>query len=89
MPRGASNLHVSHSKNRLIVTWESVEVSDWEGDDGVVFRERLEKHFHRTIPLPEGTRVTTIYPIPSTVVFDLFVFSSSSKRSRLRWIIGA
>ncbi|KAG6813407.1 hypothetical protein H0H92_011385 [Tricholoma furcatifolium] len=50
------DIHVSYQRNRLIVTWATAEINEWE-DKGVVYRERLERHYHRTLPLAEGTKV--------------------------------
>lgn len=51
------NVHISFQRNRLVVTWATVEMIEYEEEDGVVYRERYEQSHHRTIPLPEGTRV--------------------------------
>ncbi|KAG6851097.1 hypothetical protein H0H93_000977 [Arthromyces matolae] len=50
------DIHVSFQRNRLIVTWAIAEINQWE-DKGVVYRERLERHYHRSLPLAEGTKV--------------------------------
>ncbi|KAH7925502.1 hypothetical protein BV22DRAFT_1011165 [Leucogyrophana mollusca] len=47
--------HVSFRGNHLIVTWETVKITEKE-ERGRLVREREEKKFHRTIPLPEGTK---------------------------------
>ena len=52
------DIHVSFQRNKLVLTWEIGEIEEWM-EDGVLNRERTLKHFHRTIPLPEGTRVST------------------------------
>lgn len=54
------NVHVSFQRHRLVVTWGCIEVSEWEDENGVRIRERTEKNFQRTIPLPEGTRFEEI-----------------------------
>ena len=51
------NVHISFQRNRLIVSWVTSEVTEYEEEDGVIYRERFENTCHRTIPLPEGTRV--------------------------------
>ncbi|KAJ3545975.1 hypothetical protein NMY22_g2238 [Coprinellus aureogranulatus] len=52
------DVHVSFQRNKLILTWEMAEIEEWM-ENKVVYRERTVKHFHRTIPLPEGTKVST------------------------------
>jgi len=54
------DVHISFQRNRLIVTWEIIEISEWE-EDGCFNRERVERIFHRTLPLPEGTRFEEIH----------------------------
>jgi HSP20 family molecular chaperone IbpA len=55
-----NDVHVSFQRNRLIITWGTVEVFETE-EDGQIVRERRERFFHRTLPLPEGTRVNLYY----------------------------
>lgn len=50
------DIHISFQRNKLILTWEIGELHEWE-EDGVVFRELIRRVHHRTLPLPEGTRV--------------------------------
>ncbi|KAF9532507.1 hypothetical protein CPB83DRAFT_846897 [Crepidotus variabilis] len=54
------DIHVSFQRNKLVLTWESGEINEWEEEDGVVLREHVRKMFHRTLPLPEGTRFEEI-----------------------------
>ncbi|KAF8656210.1 hypothetical protein AX16_002646 [Volvariella volvacea WC 439] len=54
------DVHVSFRRDRLVVTWETYEVAEWE-EDGQVIVERLIHNFHRTLPLPEGTKLDEIY----------------------------
>ncbi|RDB26265.1 hypothetical protein Hypma_006610 [Hypsizygus marmoreus] len=49
------DIHVSFQRTRLVVTWATAELSEWE-EDGVLMRERFERMYHRTLPLPEGTK---------------------------------
>ncbi|KAF5367497.1 hypothetical protein D9758_003745 [Tetrapyrgos nigripes] len=56
---GKQDVHVSFQRNRLVVSWEVVEVTEHE-EDGQIVRERKEKNFQRTFPLPEGTRFDEI-----------------------------
>lgn len=32
-------------------------MNEWEEEDGVIYREHVQRMYHRTLPLPEGTRV--------------------------------
>ena len=50
------DVHVSFQRNRLLVTWETVTVTERE-ENGRIVRERNEKIYNESIPLPEGTRV--------------------------------
>ncbi|KAJ3753609.1 hypothetical protein EV360DRAFT_53198 [Lentinula raphanica] len=71
------DVHVSYSRNRLVISWKTVEISEYE-ENGRVIRERLERDFQRVHPLPEGTRVsTTLYSSRELSLHWLF----SSKRS--------
>ncbi|KAJ3783754.1 hypothetical protein GGU11DRAFT_726127 [Lentinula aff. detonsa] len=53
------DVHVSYSRNRLVISWKIVEISEYE-ENGRVIRERLERDFQRVHPLPEGTRFEEI-----------------------------
>jgi HSP20 family molecular chaperone IbpA len=53
---GKQDVHVSFQRNRLVVSWEVMEMTEYE-EDGQIVRERLERNFQRTFPLPEGTKV--------------------------------
>jgi len=57
------DVHISFQRNRLVVTWVTVEMIEYEEEDGVVYRERYERSQHRTIPLPEGTRFEEVQAI--------------------------
>lgn len=50
-----SDVHVSYQNDKVVVSWESVTVED-KMEDGKIVRERREKKFVRTLPLPEGTK---------------------------------
>ncbi|KIJ66870.1 hypothetical protein HYDPIDRAFT_108810 [Hydnomerulius pinastri MD-312] len=52
--------HVSFRWNHLIVTWQTVKITEKE-EDGRLVREREEKKYTRTIPLPEGTKFEEIH----------------------------
>ncbi|KAF9243512.1 hypothetical protein BU15DRAFT_34282, partial [Melanogaster broomeanus] len=52
--------HVSFRWNHLIVTWQTVKITEQE-EDGRLVREREEKKYTRTIPLPEGTKFDEIH----------------------------
>jgi len=49
------DVHISFQRNRLVVTWQTVNVTERE-EDGRLVRECKENKCSRTIPLPEGTR---------------------------------
>lgn len=49
--------HVSFRWNHLVVTWQTVKITEKE-EGGRLVREREEKKYTRTIPLPEGTKVS-------------------------------
>jgi HSP20 family molecular chaperone IbpA len=51
--------HVSFRWNHLVVTWQTVKITEKE-EDGRLVREREEKKYTRTIPLPEGTKFEEI-----------------------------
>ncbi|KAF8839625.1 hypothetical protein BDN67DRAFT_905210 [Paxillus ammoniavirescens] len=52
--------HVSFRWNHLIVTWQTVKITETE-EDGRLVRERQEKKYTRTIPVPEGTKFEEIH----------------------------
>ncbi|TFK20287.1 hypothetical protein FA15DRAFT_673609 [Coprinopsis marcescibilis] len=54
------DIHISFQRNRLIVTWTYAEIVEWK-EAGVMNRERTEKYYNRTLPLPEGTRFEEIH----------------------------
>ncbi|TFY82257.1 hypothetical protein EWM64_g1760 [Hericium alpestre] len=49
------DMHVSFQADRLVVTWRTVRVTD-RIENGTIFRDREEKKYSRTIPLPSGTK---------------------------------
>jgi len=55
------DIHISFQRNRLVLTWETGEITEWEEEDGVVLREHVRKMYNRTLPLPEGTRFEEIH----------------------------
>jgi len=52
--------HVSFRWNHLIVTWQTVKITETE-EDGRLVRDREEKKYTRTIPVPEGTKFEEIH----------------------------
>lgn len=56
--------HVSFRWNNIVVTWQTVKISEKE-EDGRLVREREEKKYTRTIPVPEGTKVSELLFSPS------------------------
>lgn len=61
------DMHVSFKGNRIVVTWRRVRVIETM-EDGVRVRERKEKQYNQTIPLPEGTQVRFQSPIQLTYI---------------------
>lgn len=58
------DMHVSFQGTRLVVSWRTVKISEREEpiDDETggtrILRELEHKKYSRTIPLPDGTRVS-------------------------------
>lgn len=50
------DVHISFQRNRVVITWSYAEIIEWK-ENGVFNKERIEKYYNRTLPLPEGTRV--------------------------------
>ena len=74
------DIHISFQRNKLVLTWETAEVTEWEEEDGIILREQVRRMYHRTLPLPDGTRVRAIiFSEPSS--FPDSLFSSSLKKS--------
>jgi hypothetical protein len=48
---------------RLEVSWKSVKVTEREIDEGMTVRDVEERTVCRTIPLPEGTRVSFLFRV--------------------------
>ncbi|KAF9565261.1 hypothetical protein CPC08DRAFT_815556 [Agrocybe pediades] len=55
------DIHISFQRNKLILTWEVSEITEWEEEDGSITRECQRNMYHRTLPLPEGTRYEEIH----------------------------
>lgn len=55
------DIHVGYHRSRLTVTWSTVEMLEYNEEDGIIYRERYEHTHHRTIPLPDGTKVCVFY----------------------------
>ncbi|PSR75569.1 hypothetical protein PHLCEN_2v9049 [Hermanssonia centrifuga] len=49
------DMHVSFRTNRLVVTWRRIKTIE-KMEDRVLVRERKEKQYKQTIPLPDGTQ---------------------------------
>ena len=74
------DIHISFQRNKLVLTWETAEVTEWEEEDGIILREQVRRMYHRTLPLPDGTRVRAIiFSEPSG--FPDSLFPSSLKKS--------
>ena len=87
------DIHISFQRNKLVLTWETAEFTEWEEEDGIILREQVRRMYHRTLPLPDGTRVRgEIFFLLRTFwfswsfPFSFYLFLSSSlKKSTLRW----
>lgn len=42
------DIHVGFQKSRLMLTWATAELTEWE-EEGVVMRERSERIHHRSV----------------------------------------
>jgi len=51
-----SDVHVSYQNDKVVISWESVSINEQKEGDRII-RERREKKYVRTLPLPEGTKV--------------------------------
>ncbi|EPQ52844.1 hypothetical protein GLOTRDRAFT_140446 [Gloeophyllum trabeum ATCC 11539] len=56
------DMHVSFHSKRVTITWKTVSVIEYE-EEGTMVREREEKQFSRTIPLPEDTKFEEVRAI--------------------------
>lgn len=61
-----SQVHVSFRGHYLIVDWETVNITEQE-EDGKIVRDRKEVKCSRTLPMPEGTRVSYDLSFPYDV----------------------
>jgi len=50
-----NQVHISFRGQYLIVDWETVKTTEHE-EGGKIVRDRKEKKYSRTLPIPEGTR---------------------------------
>jgi len=50
-----SDVHVSFQNDKVVVSWETVNVEE-KMEDGKIVRERRENKFTRTLPLPRGAK---------------------------------
>ncbi|KAF8323048.1 hypothetical protein DL93DRAFT_615970 [Clavulina sp. PMI_390] len=49
------DVHVAFQSSQLTITWESTLVTERRADDRTIIRERKERKYARTLPLPPGT----------------------------------
>jgi HSP20 family protein len=61
------DVHVAFQFDRLTITWESTITTETRGPDRTVVRERKERKYARTLPLPANTSVSS----PSTRMLSL------------------
>jgi HSP20 family molecular chaperone IbpA len=52
-----NQVHISYRGHYLVVDWETVKMTEHE-EGGIIVRDRKEKKCSRTLPIPEGTRVS-------------------------------
>jgi Hsp20/alpha crystallin family len=57
-----NQVHVSYRGHYLIVDWETVKITEHE-EGGKIVRDRKEKTYSRTLPIPEGTRVSLCFGV--------------------------
>jgi len=55
------DIHVAYQFDRLTITWESRAVSERREVDGTLVRERKERKYARTLPLPPSTQFDHIH----------------------------
>ena len=66
MPQGLTkeDIHVTYATTygaeRITVSWQSVTVAEMI-EEGKLVRERKERKYARTLPLPVGTTVSSSY----------------------------
>lgn len=52
------DVHVAFQTTQLTITWESTLVTERREADRTIVRERKERKYARTLPLPTGTQVS-------------------------------
>lgn len=52
------DVHVAFQFDRLTITWESILITETRGPDRTIIRERKERKYARTLPLPINTSVS-------------------------------
>lgn len=67
------DVHVSFQRTRLVVTWQIVTITERE-EEGRVVRERKEKTYSQSIPLPEGARASKLLLFGRTFRFQILKF---------------
>ncbi|KAF8338009.1 HSP20-like chaperone [Cantharellus anzutake] len=55
------DIHVAYQFDRLTITWESTSVFERQERDGTLVRERKERKYARTLPLPPGTPFSDVH----------------------------
>jgi len=64
---------------RLEVSWRTVKVMERDVEDGMTVRDVEERTVCRTIPLPEGTRVSFYFPCLIFLNKGIYVTRSSMR----------
>jgi len=76
------DVHVAFQFDRLTITWESVVTTERREPDRTLLRERKERKYARTLPLPPGTEFSDVTAFLEdgrlTVTYPKFPTSSQS-----------
>jgi hypothetical protein len=55
------DVHVAFQNSQLTITWESIITTERRSDDRTIIREKKERKYARTLPLPPDTEVYNIF----------------------------
>jgi len=54
------DVHVAFQNSQLTITWESIITTERRSDDRTIIREKKERKYARTLPLPPDTEFSDI-----------------------------
>jgi len=54
------DVHVAFQNSQLTITWESIITTERRSDDRTIIREKKERKYARTLPLPPNTEVNSM-----------------------------